>query len=49
MNEKSTTNNIENNEFTLNNEDSDYKNLITILKEISTTIALLEKKYLDKF
>ena len=35
--------NIENNEFNLNNEDSDYKDLITKLKEIKSTIALLEK------
>ena len=33
----------ENNEFNLNNEDSDYKDLITRLKEIKSTIALLEK------
>ena len=34
---------IENNEFNLNNEDSDYKALITRLKEIKSTIALLKK------
>ena len=33
----------------MNNEESDYKNLIIRLKEIRSTIALLEKKYLDKF
>ena len=43
MNENITTNNIENEEFTLNNEESDYQKLITRLKEISATIALLEK------
>ena len=43
MNEKVTSNNIENDEFTLNTEESDYKNLITRLKEISEKIALLEK------
>ena len=37
------SNNIKNDEFNLNNEDSDYKDLITILKEIKSTIALLEK------
>ena len=37
------SNNIENDEFDLNNEDRDYKDLITRLKEISTTITLLEK------
>ena len=36
-----------NNSF--NTEDSDFKNLIIRLKGISQTIALLEKKYLDKF
>ena len=37
------SNNIENNEFNLNNEDCDYKDLITRLKEIKSTIDLLEK------
>ena len=36
-------NNIENDEFNLNNEDGDYKDLITRLKEINSTISLLEK------
>ena len=49
MNEKFTTNNIENDELTLNTEESDYKNLFIRLREISSTIALLEKRYLDKF
>ena len=35
--------NIENDELNLNNEDSDYKCLITRLKEIRSIIALLEK------
>ena len=35
--------NIENDEFNLNNEESDYKNLITKLREIKSNIALLEK------
>ena len=43
MNQKFTSNNIENDEFTMNTEESDYKNLITRLKEISANIALLEK------
>ena len=43
MNEKFTSNNIDNDEFTLNTEVSDYENLITRLKEISANIALLEK------
>jgi len=37
------SNNIENDLFNLNNEDSDYKDLINRLKEIKSTIALLEK------
>ena len=49
MNEKFTSNNIENDELTLNTEESDYKYLVSRLREISSTIALLEKRYLDKF
>ena len=37
------SNYIENDKFNLNDEDSDYKDLITRLKEIKLTIALLEK------
>ena len=37
------SNNIENDAFNLDNEDSDYKDLISRLKEIKSTIALLEK------
>ena len=37
------SNNIENDELNLNNEDSDYKELIIRLKEIKSSIALLEK------
>ncbi len=44
MSENSTTNNIENDNFHLNVKESDYKNLITRLKEIKKTIDLLEKK-----
>ena len=43
MNEEFTPDNINNDKFTLNSEEIDYQNLITRLKEISTTIALLEK------
>ena len=46
MSENWNPNNIENNEFNLNNEDSDYKDLITRLKEIKSIIALLEKTIL---
>ena len=49
MNENFTSNNIKNNEFTRNNDEIDYKNLINVLKEISKKIALLEKNNLDKF
>ena len=43
MNQEFTSNNVENDECILNTEDGDYKNLIIKLKDISTTIALLEK------
>ena len=43
MNENFTSDYIENDKFSLNNEDSDYKDLITRLKEIESTIALLGK------
>ena len=43
MSENLNSNNIENDEFDLNNEDSDYKDLITKLREIKSKIALLEK------
>ena len=46
MSENWNPNNIENNEFNLNNEDSDYRDLITRLKEIKSIIALLEKTIL---
>ena len=37
------SNNIEKNDFNVNTEDSDYKDLITRLREIKSNIALLEK------
>ena len=43
MSENLNSINIENDEFNMNNEDSDYKDLISRLKEIKSTIALLEK------
>ena len=46
MSEKSTSNNIENDDLNLNNEESDYKNLITRLKEMKKNIALLQKTIL---
>jgi len=43
MSENLNSNNNENEEFNLNNKDIDYKDLITRLKDIKSTIALLEK------
>ena len=43
MSKNLNSNNIENDEFNLNTEDSDYKDLITRLREIKSNIALLEK------
>ena len=43
MSENFNSNNIENDEFKLNKEESDYKNLITRLREIKSKIVLLEK------
>ena len=43
MSENLNSNSIKNHEFNLNNEDSDYKDLINRLKEIKSNIALLEK------
>ena len=43
MSENLNSNNIDNDKFNLNNEECDYKNLITKLKEIKENIALLEK------
>ena len=43
MSENLDSNNIENDEFNLNNENSDYKDLITKLREIKSKIALLKK------
>ena len=43
MSENFNSNNIENDELNLQNEDRDYKDLITRLREIKSNIALLEK------
>ena len=43
MSENLNSNSIENDEFNFINEYNDYKNLITRLNEIKSTIALLEK------
>ena len=43
MNQKYTSNDIQNDEISHDTQEIDYQNLITRLKEISTTITLLEK------
>ena len=43
MSEQFASNKFDNDDFNLNTEDSDYKNLIIRLKDISKTIVLLEK------
>ena len=43
MSENLNSNNIENEEFHLNDEDNDYIDLIIRLKEIKANIALLKK------
>ena len=43
MSENLNSNNIENDDFRRKNEDVDYKDLITKLNDIKSTIALLEK------
>ena len=48
MNENYTSENIKNNKIYINNEECEYKNLINRLSEISSIIAILEKKYMDK-
>ncbi len=48
MNENFISNNFENDDLDPNSEESDYANLITRLKEIKKTIAILEKRYLIK-
>ena len=43
MSENLNSNYIENDQLHLNSEESDYKDLITRLREIKSNIALLEK------
>ena len=43
MSENLNLNNIENDEYSPNNENRDYKDLITRLKEIKLIISSLEK------
>ena len=49
MDEKFNSTNKDNDELILDTQESDYKNLITRLKEINLIIGLLKKQYLDKF
>ena len=49
MEEKFTSNNINNDEFILDTQEGDYKDLIIRLKEIKSIIGLLKKQYIDKF
>ena len=48
MDQKFTSTNKDKDELILDSQESDYKNLITRLKEINLTIGLLKKQYLDK-
>ena len=48
MSENLNSNNIENDDCNPMNEDNDYKDLITKLREIKSTIALLEKTIFKK-
>ena len=43
MSENLNSNNIKNDEFKLKNENCEYKDLISRLNEIKSTITLLEK------
>ena len=49
MNKEFTPYDAESYDFLLNTEEDDYKNLMIRLKDISKSISLIEKKYLDKF
>ena len=49
MNKELFSNNIDNDEFSVNTAQDDYNDLFNRLKEISRTIALLEKQFSDKF
>ena len=48
MDQNLAANNIENDDLNLNSEESDYENLINRLADIKKTIAILEKKFLNK-
>ena len=46
MNDEFISNEIDKDEYALETEEIDYKNLITRLKDISSNLTLLEKKIL---
>ena len=46
MNDEFISNEINKDEYALETEEIDYKNLITKLKDISSNLTLLEKKIL---
>tara|TARA_B100000401_G_C52240584_1_gene454915 strand:+ start:173 stop:316 length:144 start_codon:yes stop_codon:yes gene_type:complete len=46
MNDEFISNEIDKDEYALETEEIDYKNLITKLKDISLNLTLLEKKIL---
>ena len=48
MDKKFNSTNKDNDELIHDTQESDYKNLITRLKEINLNIGLLKKQYLDK-
>ena len=43
MEDNTTLNNIKNEDFNNNSDESDYENLVSRLKEISSTIVLLRQ------
>ena len=49
MNENFTSNYSKNDDFSMNTEECDYKNLVNRLKKINENISLLKKQKLDKF
>ena len=48
MNENYIEDNLNKDEINMHDEECEYKNLLTKLSQISSTITLLEKKYIDK-
>ena len=48
MNEEFTTYDLENDDYLLNTEEDDYKNLMIRLKDISKSISLIEIVFIQK-